>query len=321
MSVGNADRLPELARRLVRTAFGARATEPRPLAAGAWSQAFELTVDGSDMVLRIGSQGTDFAKDEIAARFTGPDLPVPQMLTRGVIEGWHYAITTRAYGIGFDDLPAAEVVPTLPGLLTTLDAIGQIDLTNATGYGIWTPDGKAPYDSWPDALLAIGTETARVPGWRAILADTAIGLAPIDIGLDAIAALAPRLPGERRMIHGDLLSRNVLAADDAVTAVLDWGNAMYGDSLYDAAWLIYWWPWNPQWRDVDIFTELSNHWQACGSTSPNLHERLHAYLIHIGLDAIAYCTFRRRWHEVRSNVDTVVALANSAPGELTLNRR
>ncbi|WP_433003445.1 hypothetical protein [Kribbella sp. CA-294648] len=68
-----ADLLPELARRLVRTVFGARATEPRPLAAGAWSQAFELTADGAEVVLRIGSHGADFAKDEIAARFTGPD--------------------------------------------------------------------------------------------------------------------------------------------------------------------------------------------------------------------------------------------------------
>lgn len=321
MHAGSADRLPELARRLVRTAFGTRATEPRPLAAGAWSQAFELTVDGSEVVLRIGSHGTDFEKDEIAARFTGPDLPVPQVLVRGTIEDWHYAITTRAYGIGLDDLPAVELISALPSLLTTLDAIGQIDLTNATGYGIWTPDGKAPYDSWPDALLAIGTETARVPGWRAALADTAIGLGPVDIGLAAISALVPYLPGERRMIHGDLLSRNVLAAGNAVTAILDWGNAMYGDSLYDAAWLIYWWPWNPQWRDIDIVTGLSNYWQAEGSIPQHLHERLHAYLIHIGLDAIAYCTFRRRWDEVRSNADTVVALANSAPGEFALNRR
>lgn len=82
-----ADLLPELARRLVRTTFGARATEPRPLATGAWSQAFELTVDDSEVVLRIGSHGTDFAKDEIAAHLAGPDLPVPPVLTRGMIDG------------------------------------------------------------------------------------------------------------------------------------------------------------------------------------------------------------------------------------------
>lgn len=318
MPAGCADRLPQLARRLVRTVLGTRATEPRPLASGAWSQAFEMTVDGSQVVLRIGSHATEFAKDEIAAGFARPGLPVPRVLIRGVFDGWHYAITTRAYGIGVDDLSAVDVRSALPSLLTTVEAIGRVDLTGTTGYGIWTPAGTAPYDSWSEALLAIGTETVRVPGWRGTLADTAIGLGPIDIGLAAIAALGSYLPDERRMIHGDLLSRNVLTAENAVTAVLDLGNAMYGDSLYDFAWLIYWWRWNPQWRSVDIRAELSIHWQAAGLTPSYLYERLHAYLIHIGLDAIAYCTFRGRWDEVRSNVDTVVALASSAPGEFTI---
>ncbi|WP_326623949.1 MULTISPECIES: hypothetical protein [unclassified Streptomyces] len=54
--------LSGLARQLVRTTFGVHATEPQPLAAGAWSQAFELTIDGVEVVLRIGAHGTDFAK-------------------------------------------------------------------------------------------------------------------------------------------------------------------------------------------------------------------------------------------------------------------
>jgi hygromycin-B 4-O-kinase len=206
----------------------------------------------------------------------------------------------------------------LPSLLTALDAIGRIDLAGTAGYGIWTPGGRAPYDSWTDALLAIGTETARVPGWRAALTDSETGLGPVEAGLAKLATLAPYLPNERRMIHGDLLSHNVLAADGTVTAVLDWGNALYGDHLYDAAWLIYWWPWCPQWRTIDIYAELLTHWHATGPPPTHLHERLHAYLIHIGLDAIAYCTVQRRWDEVRHNAHTVVALTHRAPGEIGL---
>ena len=306
--------LLDLARRLVRATFGVRATEPHLLAGGAWSQAFELTIDSAEVVLRVGRHGTDFAKDELVARLAGPELPVPAILQTGVFDGWHYAISSRAHGVGIDDLPAADVALVVPSLLTALDEIGRIDLVGTVGYGIWSPDGRAPYSSWVDALLAIGTETARVPGWRAALAGSEIGLGPVEAGLAAIAALAPYLPDERRMIHGDLLSRNVLAADGKVTAVLDWGNAMYGDSLYDAAWLIYWWPWYPQWSAIDITTELSAHWTASGQLPAHVSERLHAYLIHIGLDAIAYCAFRGRWDEVRSNVDIVVALTNSAPG-------
>ncbi len=98
------------------------------------------------------------------------------------------------------------------------------------------------------------------------------------------------------------------ASSASVTVVLDWGNAMYGDSLYDAAWLIYWWPWYPQWSATDISAELFAHWTASGTFPPNARQRLHAYLIHIGLPAIAYCAFRGRWDDVRANVDTVLAL-------------
>jgi hygromycin-B 4-O-kinase len=62
-----------------------------------------------------------------------------------MFDGWHYAITSRAHGIGFDDLSAAEVAPALLSLLAALDGIGSMDLAGIAGYGIWTPDRRAPY--------------------------------------------------------------------------------------------------------------------------------------------------------------------------------
>jgi hygromycin-B 4-O-kinase len=297
-----------VASKIVRLYYGPRASEPAWLASGAWSHAFSLTVDNAELVLRIGKHGSDFAKDAAVARLAGPNLLVPPVLAVGEVDDWHYAVSSRAQGTALDDLSGHDVALVLPSLLTALEGIADLSLGETVGYGNWAPDGRAPYGSWLDALLAIGDETDRVPGWRAALVESGIGLEPIDAGLAGIAALAPYLPDERRMIHGDLLSRNVLVADSSVTAVLDWGNAMYGDSLYDAAWLIYWWPWYPQWNAVDITSELFAHWTVRGALPPNARERLHAYRIHIGLDAIAYCAFRGRWDEVRANVDTVLSL-------------
>jgi len=303
-----------VASKVVRTYYGARASDPTWIASGAWSHAFAVTVDDAELVLRIGKHGSDFAKDAAVARLAGPELRVPAVTALGDVDGWHYAVSSRAQGTALDDLSGDDLALVLPSLLAALDGIGELELTGTVGYGNWAPDGRAPYGSWLDALLAIGEETDRVPGWRTALVESGIGLEPVDAGLAAIASLAPYLPDERRMIHGDLLSRNVLVADSSVTAVLDWGNAMYGDNLYDAAWLIYWWPWYPQWSAVDISTELFAHWTARGALPPNARERLHTYLIHIGLDAIAYCAFRGRWDEVRANADTVQSLAKASPG-------
>ncbi|WP_440571901.1 phosphotransferase family protein [Streptomyces sp. KR2] len=309
---------PSLAPRLVRTLYGDRATEPRPLASGAWSQAYALTLDGAEVVLRVGAHGEDFAKDEVVARLAVPGLPVPPVLARGETEGWAYAVSGRVPGTALDDLSGEAVARTLPSLLRALDAAARVDLAGTSGYGIWTPDGRASHASWPEALLAIGTETPRVPGWRAALVDSGIGLGPVEAGLSALAALTPCLPDARRLIHGDLLSRNVLAGEAGITGVLDWGNALYGDPLYDAAWLLHWWPWYPGWRPGDLHAALLTHWRATGPTPAHLRERLHAYLLHIALDALAYCASRGRWDEVRAHVGTVLTLASAGGGESVL---
>jgi hygromycin-B 4-O-kinase len=80
--------------------------------------------------------------------------------------------------------------------------------------------------------------------------------------------LADDLPGERQLIHGDLLNR--LVNGDEITAVFDWGNATYGDALYDAAWLLYWWPWFPNWSEIDIRETLMQHWEQQEAVSVDL---------------------------------------------------
>ncbi|WP_406226140.1 aminoglycoside phosphotransferase family protein [Streptomyces albidoflavus] len=200
-------------------------------------------------------------------------------------EGRAYAVSGRVRGTALDDLSGEAVAGTLPRLLRALDAGARVDVAGTSGYGIWTPDGRAPHASWPEALLAIGTETPRVPGWRAALVDSGIGLGPVEAG---------------------------------ITGVLDWGNALYGDPLYDAAWLLHWWPWYPGWRPGDLHAALLTHWRATGPTPAHLRERLHAYLLHIALDALAFCSYRGRWDEVRAHVGTVLTLASAGEGESVL---
>ena len=102
----------------------------------------------------------------------------------------------------------------------------------------------------------------------------------------------------------------MLVQGSRITAVIDWGNALYGDWLYDAAWLIFWWPWFPQWQDIDITAELERHWDQHGGLPSGLHHRLHACLVHIGLDAMAYNAYRGpgRWHDLARNASQVSGL-------------
>jgi hygromycin-B 4-O-kinase len=219
-------------------------------------------------------------------------------------------VSERAPGEVLDGLDGPGMRAALPGLLAVLDALRDIDVSGTQGYGIWTPDGTGPAPSWAQTLLAISEETPRVPGWRAALAASPVGMRPFDQGYARLRELAAGLPDERHVIHGDLVNRNVLVQDSRITAVIDWGNALYGDWLYDAAWLIYWWPWFPQWQDIDITAELETHWKQHGGMPPGLGHRLQGCLLHIGLDAMAYNAYRGpdRWDDLARTASQVSGL-------------
>jgi hygromycin-B 4-O-kinase len=294
--------------RFVADHYGRRAADVGALGAGDWSRAYAFVLDGRAAVIRFGGHVEDFRKDQVMAAHSCAALPIPAVIEIGATGDGYFAVSERAPGELLDGLDGAGMRAVLPGLLAALDALRAIDVSGTEGYGIWAPDGTGPEPSWAQALLAISRETARVPGWRAALAASPVGMRPFDRAYARLRELTEGLPDERHVIHGDLLNRNVLVQGSRITAVIDWGNALYGDWLYDAAWLIYWWPWFPQWQDIDIATELERHWEQRGGLPPRLCHRLRACLVHIGLDAMTYNAYRGRWDDLARNASQISEL-------------
>ena len=48
-----------------------------------------------------------------------------------------------------------------------------------------------------------------------------------------------------------------------ITAVLDWGCSLYGDFLYELAWMQFWLPWYPAMVKADVVGAIN-----CGMASP-----------------------------------------------------
>jgi hygromycin-B 4-O-kinase len=100
-------------------------------------------------------------------------------------------------------------------------------------------------------------------------------------------------PEHRGLVHGDLLAGNVLVAGEWITAVLDWGNSIAGDPLYDLAWLIFWSPWHPGLDPARLRSVADDLYG--GS---DIDERLRCYHLHIGLDGQQYSGFTRNWRQL-----------------------
>ncbi|HZN70352.1 MAG TPA: aminoglycoside phosphotransferase family protein [Micromonosporaceae bacterium] len=279
-----------------------------PLGAGEWSRAYAVTFGGEELVFRLGAHGEDFAKDARMATYASDDLPIPVVLQLGqTADGTAFAVSRRAHGDFLDALDEDGMRAVLPNLLTTLDRLRRIE-PPGTGYGLWRPDGSASQRTWTEALL-YGIEDRpgqRVHGWRSALDASPTGARPFDTAARAFRKLAAGCPPVRQFVHSDLLNRNVLVQSGRITAVLDWGNSMYGDSLYDLAWLLYWWPWYPAWQRIDIRAAVAE--RVAGEA--NAEARLRCYQVHIGLDAQAYSAYMGRWDELARNARQTLELVS-----------
>jgi len=305
------------AARFIERKYGPRAGALTPLVAGGWSSAYAVTIDGQDVVVRFGAYGDDFVKDQVMAAHTSELLPIPEVLEIGEAPGGYVIVARRAYGGFLDDLDADGMRAILPQLLTALRETWRIDVSATTGYGGWAPDGAASHPSWRDALMDIANvrPNPRLQGWRESLEASPTGAASWDAGVAALRALVERCPEDRRIIHNDLLHRNVLVQDGKLSAILDWGNSMYGDGVYDLALLTYAWHWYPQWSDIDLRGMIGEFMaNDQGGVEPlNLDDRLRCYQLHLSLDSQSYTAFIRDWDDLAEHALRTQALIEGAP--------
>jgi hygromycin-B 4-O-kinase len=295
--------------------FGRGVSEVSPVGEGAWSRAYAFRSDGAEYIVRFSALDEDFHKDRIAADYSSRDLPIPAVAEIGEARGGFFAISERASGGFLDDLDKDQMRAMLPAIFAALDAARRVDLSETTGYGGWGADGNAPHHSWRAALLTIGKYEPgeRTQGWQERLVASPTGSRPFDEALARLDALIPDVAEERHLIHSDLLNYNVLVADARISAVIDWGCAMYGDFLYDLAWFEFWSPWYPAWRGIDFRSEAIRHYSSIGLSVPRFEERLTCCLIHIGLAAQAYNAFKERWDALEETARRTLEVARASP--------
>jgi len=306
---------PPDAEEFVAQHYGSRASQLELLGAGEWSRAYSFKLDDQESVIRFGNHGEDFAKDQVMSRFSSAELPIPKVLELGDTSSGFFVVSERAYGAFLDELDGDGMRAVLPCLFRTLDAISAIDIATNEGYGIWSPQQRGEHSTWQTALLDVARDRPRIPGWRAVLESSPTGTERFDEAYEVLSQLVATLPNERQLIHDDLLYRNVLVEGNRINAVIDWGNSMYGDHLYEAALLLYWWPWYPQWSGIDIRAELDRHWAELGGAPPaDLEQRLLAYQIHTGLEHQVYSAFKGYWDDLERNAQQTIVLAEMAQG-------
>ena len=103
-------------------------------------------------------------------------------------------------------------------------------------HGLEAPVAGLEFLPWPEHPARY-----RIAEYRGHLAAMAVTNPVLDLALDVLGQRAPTTP-RRTLVHADFRLGNVLVERGALSAVLDWEFAGYGDPLEDLGWFLgrYW---------------------------------------------------------------------------------
>jgi hygromycin-B 4-O-kinase len=277
-----------------------------PLGAGVWSYAYLFEQDGVKKVIRWGDVPDNFERDAYAAQFNAPGLPIPPILGMGEHSGKFYAISPYVRGGFLEQLSYENVKNTLPSILRMLRKLRSIEIPTTQEYGFFDKQGTGSHNSWKAFLLDDKNESkgSLIQGWKEILQASEMGMSAYDNLWNRFRSLIDFCPEDRRLVHSDMVNRNVLVEKGEIMAVLDWGSAFIGDPLYDIAWIKFCEPWTPYFKSAQVVESLIGDFRADPNVNKeHIDERLQCYLLNIGAGSLTYNAFRGDWKVAQDIVD------------------
>lgn len=273
---------------LLQDHFALSITGLTPLEGGEVAQTFSFSVAGQDYIIRFNSSALAeaFAKEAYIFRhFTSPHVPMPTIEHLGQFQNFSYAISSKLPGQQLNKLPLEEFKRLIPALIETLVAIHQIDVRDRTGFGSFDAQGVGQSPTWRDHLAGVNQEEPEgqfFGKWHHLFETSFLERAYFESFYNRLVEALPYCPEERYLVHGDYGFDNVLAAEGAITAVLDWPNAKYGDFLYDVAWLDFWA------AEANFHAQFHQYYLTHGWAIPHYTERIHCYQAYMGLNALRF---------------------------------
>ena len=251
------------------------------IAGGESSQAFSFHSKGSDFIVRVNKSDRSFRKDRYAfEHFASVAIPIPQIVHIGQGEGYAFAISTMASGTTIKNLPSSELPAVLPELISTLDAIHSTDILSQKGFGKWNTDGIGEFDSWKDFVLGVGIHLDSGKLFETTFLEREVW-AKVYAEIERLTAFCPQ---EKFLVHGDYGFDNLVSDGKKVTGVLDWAESMYGDFVYDVAWLGFWSREKSELYEKHYRERNISHFE----------ERLLCYKLRIGLGSLSFYAYSQQ---------------------------
>ena len=257
-------------------------SEPQwaPIAEGMESRVLTFIWGDQQYILRVNPNQSGFQKDRWCfQQFHSEELPIPEILEIGSFSSHYaYCLSRRLPGITLEDSAIPTLQQLTPYVSQVWKVIHQSLLPSSEGFGPFNECGHATFSSWQSFLQS--TIRGKDQQWDHLFASNLLDATTLQPVMQSYLRLTEQCPEERKLVHGDFGSNNVLTDGKKITGVLDWDCALYGDPLFDVAGSFFWSSW------LDCMRIQSEFFQQTLRNEANFTVRLQCYQLRCGLEEI-----------------------------------
>ena len=251
-----------------------------PIAEGMESRVLTFIWGDQQYILRVNPNQSGFQKDRWCfQQFHSEELPIPEILEIGSFSSHYaYCLSRRLPGITLEDSAIPTLQQLTPYVSQVWKVIHQSLLPSSEGFGPFNECGHATFSSWQSFLQS--TIRGKDQQWDHLFASNLLDATALQPVMHSYLRLTGHCPEERKLVHGDFGSNNVLTDGKKITGVLDWDCALYGDPLFDVAGSFFWSPW------LDCMRIQSEFFQQTLRNEASFAVRLQCYQLRCGLEEI-----------------------------------
>jgi len=296
---------------LLKQHFSAPILDLTPVEGGQVARTFSFRVQEQEYIVRFNLDrmlSSNFPKEAYLMRkLAATALPLAPILHVGRLGELHFAIARKMPGKMLQEHTPQEVQALLPQILELLETAHSVDTSETRGYGVFDDQGQGQDASWRTSLLKVAEEENErdyFGKWHRLFDETFLERALFEELYQRMRELLVYCPEERTLLLGAFTTRNLLAQNGKITAVLDLLDASYGGMVYDLVALDFWWP------PLGIREAFLTYQQQRGRDLPFYAERLLCYECHhalIGLRFFAKSGNEKSYQMVREIIQRKLA--------------
>ena len=246
---------------------------------GETSQAFSFSTPEQDLVVRVNTSDQSYQKDFfVQNNFLSSSIPSPKIISLERSNEYFFCISEKLPGVLLDTLTQEEHLLILEPLFDVLTTIHAQDISDYTGFGKWKETGNASSPSWTEYISSFGDETT----WRELAQEFDFDVVLQERLRGKFQELISYLPETRHLIHGDFGYNNVFTDKRTITGVIDWGESLYGDPLFDISWLAFWS------SHIDFPKKFHEYAYRHDLVFENYEERVRCYELYIAITTLEW---------------------------------